>query len=212
MFQGHDTTATSVIWTLFLLGHHPKIQEEVYAEVKNVIDSKQKDLITLADLADMKLLERVIKESMRLCPSVFSIGRILEEDVKFGQFYFSALLTIPFQHSNFLRIFDVSGEYSIPKGTNAFLNIYVLHRDPKHFKDPEIFDPDRFLPENCLKRHPYAYIPFSAGPRNCIGKRIIELNHKLIRNIKILFKRFRPEVCYDRRKGTFIEFNLCLQV
>lgn len=62
------------------------------------------------------------------------------------------------------------GEFLIPATTTVMIVTYMLHRNPDVYKHPEKFDPDRFIPENCHDRHPYAYIPFSAGPRNCIGE------------------------------------------
>ncbi|KAK6630020.1 hypothetical protein RUM44_005755 [Polyplax serrata] len=144
MFEGHDTTAAAISWALLLLGHHSKIQEEVFDEVKAVYEKNNGEALTISDLSEMKLLERVIKETLRLFPSVVSIGRTIEEDIKLGG-------------------------YLIPKGVMAFIGIYTVHRDSTHFKDPDVFDPDRFLPEASAARHPFAYIPFSAGPRNCIG-------------------------------------------
>jgi len=68
----------------------------------------------------------------------------------------------------YLHIF--TGEYSLSKDTGVTIFISTLHRDPEYFPEPEKFDPERFLGEQAHARHPYAYVPFSAGPRNCIGK------------------------------------------
>lgn len=173
MFAGHDTTAAAISWTLYLLGLHSNIQEQVFEELEYIFNESDRPL-ALTDLNEMKYLERVIKESMRLYTPVPFIGRILSEDVHLDQ-------------------------YTIPKGTTVRFGIYYLHRDPRHFPDPEKFDPDRFLPENTVSRHPYAYLPFSGGSRNCIGQKFAMYEVKsmlssIVRNYKIVSVESRDEI------------------
>lgn len=68
----------------------------------------------------------------------------------------------------------------MPKGTTLLINMYMLHRDPEIWEDPDKFDPNRFLPENIHSKSPYAYVPFSAGPRNCIGQKFAHLELKTV--------------------------------
>ncbi|XP_057666258.1 cytochrome P450 4C1-like isoform X2 [Diorhabda carinulata] len=153
MFEGHDTTSMSICFTLMLLANYRKYQDEIYEEVVTVIgDNEDPDINRLNDL---RLMERFIKESLRLYPSVPFISRSLEEDT-------------------------IVNGYLLPNKAIVNIHIFDIHRNEKDWPEPEKFDPDRFLPENCVNRHPYAYVPFSAGPRNCIGQRFAMLEIKAV--------------------------------
>nr|WCC58139.1 cytochrome P450 [Pharsalia antennata] len=153
MFEGHDTTSMGICFALMALANEEKIQEEILQEIEDVLGDSDK-LPTYSDLAEMKFLERCIKECLRLYPSVPLIARVAGEDIK------------------------TTTGYIIPKGCDMNIYIYDLHRSPQYWEDPEKFDPNRFLPENIAKRHPFAYLPFSAGFRNCIGQRFAILEIK----------------------------------
>lgn len=112
----------------------------------------------------MTYLERCLKECLRLYPSVPFIARTLNEDVQ------------------------TKTGYTLPKNAMIHIHIYDLHRNPQLYPDPEKFDPDRFLLENLKERHPFAYIPFSAGPRNCIGQRFAMLELKSV--VCAILKKF----------------------
>ncbi|KAI5651467.1 cytochrome p450 domain-containing protein [Phthorimaea operculella] len=139
MFEGHDTTATALTFGLMLIADHEEVQDRIYDEIQSTLGDRQP---SMTDLAELKYLEAVIKEILRLYPSVPFIARETSEDFMMGDVF-------------------------VRKGTEIGVHIYDLHRRPDQFPDPEAFIPDRFLPG--VHRHPYAYVPFSAGPRNCIG-------------------------------------------
>ncbi|KAF1514401.1 Cytochrome P450 4V2, partial [Eudyptula albosignata] len=167
MFEGHDTTAAAMNWALYLLGHNPEAQKKVHRELDQVFGNTERP-VTMDDLKKLRYLECVVKEALRLFPSVPLFARALREDC------------------------CIRG-YQVPKGTNVLVITYALHRDPEMFPDPEEFRPERFLPENCKGRHPYAYVPFSAGPRNCIGQRFAQMEEKAL--LALILRHFWVDSC-----------------
>ncbi|KAF7987614.1 hypothetical protein HCN44_003477 [Aphidius gifuensis] len=167
MFEGHDTTAAGSSFTLAVLGIHKHIQDRVMEEL-NVIFEDSDRACTFQDTLEMKYLERVIMETLRMFPPVPAIARQLNEDVKLA-----------------------SGDYTLPRGSTVIIPPFQIHRLEEYYPNPEIFDPDRFLPENTQNRHYYAYVPFSAGPRSCVGRKYAMLKLKVListvlRNYKIV--------------------------
>ncbi|XP_034236736.1 cytochrome P450 4c21-like [Thrips palmi] len=145
-----ETTVSALSWMLKVLSLKPEVQERVHAELVSVFGDSGR-LVAVEDLPKLKYLDRVIKEIMRMFPPVPFTGRQCYEETK------------------------LCG-HTIPAGSTIGINIFGAHRDPKHWDKPDEFDPDRFLPENCKDRHPCAYIPFSTGPRHCIGGKYAMMN------------------------------------
>uniref|UniRef100_A0A6M2DZD7 Putative cytochrome n=1 Tax=Xenopsylla cheopis TaxID=163159 RepID=A0A6M2DZD7_XENCH len=165
MFEGHDTVSMAIIFALFCLANNPKHQEIAYQEQCQIFGNSDR-VPTIPDLNEMRFLERCVKESLRLYPSVPLISRALTEPL-------------------------VLKNRVIPAGQIVHIHIFDLHRDPDLFPDPERYDPDRFLPDECAKRHPFAYIPFSAGPRNCIGQRFAMYEDKSV--ISTVLRKYKLE-------------------
>lgn len=167
MFEGHDTTAAGSSFVLCMLGIHQAVQDKVYQELKTIFGDSDRPA-TFADTMEMKYMERVIFETLRLYPPVPIIARKVNQDVK--------LKTV--------------NKY-IPQGSTVVIATYKIHRRADIYKNPEEFNPDNFLPENTSNRHYYGYIPFAAGPRSCVGRKYAMLKLKvllstILRNYRIL--------------------------
>ncbi|RLU27442.1 hypothetical protein DMN91_001246 [Ooceraea biroi] len=154
MFEGHDTVAMALTFAILLLAEHKDAQDRVRDEVNAVMEENGGKL-NMAALQNLTYLERCLKETMRLYPSVFCIFRKLTEDV-------------------------MMQSYLVPAGTQVYVDIFSLHKNPEFWPNPEVFYPDRFLPELVQDRHPFAYVPFSAGSRNCIGQRFAMMEMKVV--------------------------------
>ncbi|CAD7090293.1 unnamed protein product [Hermetia illucens] len=155
MFEGHDTTTSGIAFALYQLSQHKDIQDRLYEELADIYGDTNHMEITYKQLADLRYLDMVVKEALRIRPSVPLIGRRLTEDT-------------------------VIDGVNVPNGTNIIIPIYALHNDPDNFPNPQKFDPDRFDPSQTEGRHPFAYVPFSAGARNCIGQKFALIEIKLV--------------------------------
>lgn len=154
MLAGQDSVGAAVAFCLFTLAQHSEIQQKCYDELEAIFGDDNRPP-NMNDLREMKYLEMCIKETLRLYPSVPLFARKTSEDIQVGK-------------------------HTLPAGSNVFIIPYATHRLPHIYPDPEKFDPERFTSENCEKRHPYAYLPFSAGARNCIGHRFAILEMKTV--------------------------------
>ncbi|XP_032744822.1 cytochrome P450 4A2 [Rattus rattus] len=142
MFEGHDTTASGISWVFYALATHPEHQERCREEVQSILGDGTS--VTWDHLDQMPYTTMCIKEALRLYSPVPSVSRELSSPVTFPD------------------------GRSIPKGIRVTILIYGLHHNPSYWPNPKVFDPSRFSPDS--PRHSHAYLPFSGGARNCIGK------------------------------------------
>ncbi len=152
IFAGHETTAMALAWMSYLMGQHKDVVQKMRDEIHAAVGEGR---LTVADLPKLPYLEMVVKESMRILPSVWAFMREPTEDVQMG-------------------------DYVIPKGDQVLVSPYVIHHNPKYFDNPDEFRPERFTTENERKLPKGAYVPFAAGARVCLGKAFAMMEARLI--------------------------------
>jgi cytochrome P450 len=142
LFAGHETTAAALAWTWSLLAQHPHVQARLHEEVASVLDGRAP---TATNLPKLPYTKMVIEEALRLYPPTWITARTPLQD-------------------------DDIGGYAIPAGAVVLLSPYVMHRHPRFWEAPTVFDPERFTPARSVDRPRYAYFPFGGGPRRCLGE------------------------------------------
>jgi len=141
LLAGHETTALALSWAWYLLAQHPKVEAKLVEELQSMLGGRPP---AISDLPRLRYAESIIKESMRLYPPAWNIGRQAVSDTEIGG-------------------------YCVPAGTQVYLSQWAVHRDPRYYDNPEEFNPGRWT-DGLEKRLPkYAYFPFGGGPRLCIG-------------------------------------------
>jgi cytochrome P450 len=138
---GQETTALTLSWAWYLLARDPEVERKFHAELDLVLNGRTP---TVADVPQLKYAEMILKESMRLYPPAFGVGREAIEDCEIGG-------------------------YHVPAKTQVFAFQWVTQRDPRYFEEPDRFNPDRWTAESINSLPKYAYFPFGGGPRICIG-------------------------------------------
>ncbi|XP_077861674.1 cytochrome P450 3A8-like isoform X2 [Saccoglossus kowalevskii] len=167
-FAGYETTSSLMSFVSYNLATNPEAQERLQREIDDVISNS--DDLGYNTIASMKYLDMVVMETLRMYPSSIRFNRQCNEDV------------------------NING-ISIPKGMLVAVSIYSIHHDSDIYPDPEKFIPERFSKEEKEKRHPYAWIPFGAGPRNCIGMRFALMEAKI--GLVRVLQKFTFEPCAE---------------
>jgi cytochrome P450 len=165
---GHETTAVALMWAWLLLGQHPEAADRLYEEVDGQLAGHP---LTFEKLAALPYTEMVIKETLRLFPPAFSFGRAPVEDVAF----------------------TVNGrEYVFKKGATIIISTMAMHRLPEYFPEPDAFRPERWTASE-PQPPKYAYLPFGAGPRVCLGNMFAMMEAQVILATMVQQVRLSPE-------------------
>jgi cytochrome P450 len=152
LIAGHDTATASLAWALYVLSQHPLVLAEARAQVDDVLAGHAP---SASHLTQLPFLDRVIKETLRLYPPIHVSNRLAARDLAFAG-------------------------HRIPAGTRVLFSIYLTHRHPRYWPEPELFDQDRFDPKVSPPPAPLTYVPFGGGPRFCIGAALAQVEVKVV--------------------------------
>ncbi|XP_074137306.1 cytochrome P450 3A4-like [Sminthopsis crassicaudata] len=178
LFAGYETTSSVLSFLFYHLATNTEIQKKLQKEIDEVLPNKE--AVTYDNLLQMEYLDMVINENLRLYPIAGRIERVAKKTV------------------------EING-LMIPKGTVVMVPPFVLHRDPEYWPEPEEFRPERFSKENKESINPYVYLPFGAGPRNCIGMRFA------LMSMKVATSRLLQEFTFTTCKETQVPLKLSNQ-
>jgi cytochrome P450 len=166
LVAGHETTASWLGWTFVLLAGHPEVRARLEAEVDGVLGA---GAVTLERLGELRFARMVLEESSRLFPPVWMLPREAIAE-------------------------DRLDRYRVPAGAGVLVSPYTIHRHPAHWAHPERFDPERFAPGRVAERAAFAYLPFGAGPRQCIGRHFGMMEAQCV--LATVAQRYRLELCH----------------
>ena len=175
---GHETTALTLAWTWYLLGGAPEAEKQFHAELDEVIGDR---LPTFEDLPRLKFTEQIAKESMRLYPPAYGLGREAINDCEIGG-------------------------YPVPAGTQVFMFQWATQRDPRFFDEPQAFKPERWTAEFEAQLPKYAYFPFGGGPRACVGASFAMMEMILV--MAAVGQKFRLELVRDHPIENYAAMSL----
>ncbi|XP_062237024.1 cytochrome P450 4F3 [Platichthys flesus] len=170
MFAGHDTTASAICWTLYNLARHADYQEQCRQEVVEVMRGRDGRGLEWEDLSNLSFTTMCIRESLRLHSPVQAVTRKYTQDM------------------------ELPGGRTVPEGAICLVSIYGTHHNPSVWTDPHEFNPLRFDPSNAKGRASHAFIPFSSGPRNCIGQKFALAELRVVVALTLLRFRLTPGV------------------
>jgi cytochrome P450 len=168
LLAGHETTALALSWTCYLLAQHPKALAQLEGELAAVLGGRAP---TAEDLPRLPYTEWVVLEGMRLYPPAYGVAREAVTDCEIGG-------------------------YAVPAGRTLFMFQWLLHRDPRYWKDPESFHPGRWADGLAQRLPKYAYFPFGGGPRLCIGNAFAMMEASLV--LATLVQRYRLHLVTDQ--------------